>query len=125
MTLEPGTAWLSGLPHDRGYSADEFAQLELPACPVCGERLNVQRLDVTFNAADEKQHGRTFIPGLLECPSHCNLMTRERQHLGWHVEYGIGGPVLRCSCGLSLTNGNSEEIRGFAAEHNIPREYYG
>jgi hypothetical protein len=115
------SAELSG----RSFTADEFAQLEWPPCPVCGGKLSVQRIDITMNADDEARNGRSYIAGLYECEHHCDLRTGQRVHYG--QSFRSGGPDLgdgiecTCSCGdvRILARG---EVRAWQDVHQVPGE---
>lgn len=104
------------------YTGAEFAQLESPACPVCGATVTVQRIDITPDAEYEAQHGRLYITGLAECPHHCDIPRGERRHFGQSVRYGreFEGAEATCTCGDVTIITSRERGRAWAAKHHRP-----
>jgi hypothetical protein len=94
-------------------TATQFAEMGGQDCPVCGTRVDVERVDVTPNAAYEWEHGRVYIAGRWACPRGCNPQTGRRYH--GNVAYmanGLAEPVrATCTCGGEawLTTGSEHE----------------
>lgn len=83
------------------FSADEFARLPIPNCPVCGIRVELDRIDVTLNEAELEARGRRYIAGRWTCPRGCNPLTGERLHGNHTIESGMtDGIRFICNCGF-------------------------
>lgn len=103
------------------YTAGQFAGLQLPNCPVCDAQLTVDRIDVTPNAEYEAAHGRAYIPGLADCPHHCDIPNRQRRHYGQSARHGpdlpAGSVEVSCTCGDTRIIATQDEGRAWSAEH--------
>jgi hypothetical protein len=120
LTIDPAT--LSLLPKFRdGLTTAEFAALVPPECPVCGEQVTVQRIDVTPDAEWHAQHGRLYIVGMWECPHHCDPRTGQRVHFGqsYRSSMAIGGVEATCSCG-DVTVCAGDELAVWQETHKPP-----
>lgn len=122
ITINPETLLLSGLPGNT-LTADEFAQLEPPPCPVCGAAVQIDRVDVTFNEDDLRANGRTYIAGMWHCPRGCNPRTGQRMHYSQSAELSIGDPGIRarCSCGDEAVLLSQAEEDAWRAIHRPPQ----
>ena len=119
-TINPETLLIEGLEH-RTFTAEQFARIEPPACPVCGATVEIDRIDVTFNAEEEARQGRNYIPGMWRCPHNCNPRTGQRMHYSQSVSSGIGsGYSLECSCGFSQQGLTGDELAALRQEHAPP-----
>jgi hypothetical protein len=100
LSINPQTAQIDGLPAG-GMTADEFARLVPPSCPVCGAQVVVDRVDITWDAEEEARLGRQYIAGRWECPHGCNPLTGQRRHYGQSYRTGKGfeGTECTCTCG--------------------------
>ncbi len=103
------------------YSAAEFAALPRPACPVCGQPCDVDRIYVTANAAEQAARGDRYMPGMVSCPRGCDPVTGER----WHGETSFGrdfdGAYLTCSCGVDVRGVRGDELAALLAAHPAGR----
>lgn len=105
------------------YTASEFAQLESPACPVCGATVAVQCIDITPDAEYEAEHGRLYITGLASCPHHCDIPRGERRHFGQsaRTSRGLEGTEATCTCGDVTVITSKVQGQAWAAEHRTSR----
>lgn len=121
ITINPETLLLDGL-EDRPLTADEFAQIRPPACPVCGTTVTIDRIDITLNAEELARQGRTYIAGRWECPRGCNPRTGQRMHYSQSASRSMGAPgvTLTCSCGDETVALDQAEMDAWRAEHRAP-----
>lgn len=119
LGIDPETLLLTGYDHQRRFSAAEFAELEAPRCTVCGAKVSIQQIDVTFNEADERANGRTYIPGMWHCPHGCNPRTGQRLHGDWEVSRSMGEDWVRfrCNCGADEYTLTNEELAALRDAH--------
>jgi hypothetical protein len=119
ITINPETLMLGGFDSLHAYSAGDFARLTAnpPPCTVCGTPVTIQRIDVTLNRQDEIENGRTYIPGMWECPRYCNRMTGERYHGGFHMDISHDGWHYTCSCGADERGTTAAELNRIHCEH--------
>lgn len=80
------------------FTAEEFARIVPPACPVCGATVSVNRIDVTLNAEEEALRGRTYMMGRWNCPHGCDPRTGTRRHYGQSCKTDAGRDVTECTC---------------------------
>jgi hypothetical protein len=119
LTINPETLLIDGLER-RAFTADEFARIAPPSCPVCGAQVTIDRIDVTLNEEDHRQHGRSYIAGMWECPRHCNPRTGQRMHLSQQAYYHPGGNRVACSCGDEQTGLATEDFIAWKQVHHHP-----
>lgn len=117
ITLDPETFELAGVA--RSYSADRFAALEFPACPVCGTRIVADQIEVTPNVEDEARNGRTFVVGRHECPRGCDWRTGERKHFSVTWGQRTDGGFVDCSCGVSVAGLDGGDLVEALREHGV------
>jgi hypothetical protein len=115
LRINPETFMIDGLER-RTFTAGEFARIEPPSCPVCGAKVSIDRIDVTFNAEEEARTGRSYIAGRWECPHDCDPRTGQRMHYSQSFETGMGweGVKCMCSCGdetVTITTAESDAWR--------------
>lgn len=111
---------MSDLDH-RTFTAEEFARIERPPCPVCGAPAEIQRLDVTANAGEEARQGRSYIAGMPECPHGCDPLTGERRHDSHTIRaHRDGGYTLECSCGGTAECPTFADLAAAARAHQMP-----
>lgn len=100
LAIDPETHLLTGYERGRRWTVAQRDLVLRPECPVCRSLVDIQWLDVTANEADEREHGRTFVPGMWSCPHGCNPVTGERWHAGWQIVTNAEGWHYTCSCGV-------------------------
>lgn len=98
------------------FSAEEFARLEHPPCPVCGTSVEFARIDVTLNREQELREGRRYIVGPWCCPHGCNPITGERMH---SQSFGVedGDAWFKCMCGTEEHGVSPERMAELHAAH--------
>jgi hypothetical protein len=117
LTADPETLDIPELAH-RSFTAGEFAAIEPPACPVCGAKVTIQRIEVTLNAEDEAANGRSYIAGMWECPRGCDPRTGRRRHFSQSFGLGLSGHFFECSCGMKETDLTGAELVALREEHH-------
>lgn len=123
VRIDPATLMIDGV-EGRTFTADEFAALVPPDCPVCGTQVRIDQINVTFSAEEEAAHGRSYIAGMWDCPHGCNPRTGERMHFGQSFESrrGVPGVTCTCTCGDTTVVLSEAEGQAWRAE---PREVTG
>lgn len=71
--IDPETFRLTGV-DDGPFNAQEFAAIERPPCPVCGDIIDVDRISVQGIANPYP----AFIAGGWDCPQECDPRPRRR-----------------------------------------------
>jgi hypothetical protein len=104
----------------RAFTAGEFAAIEQPPCPVCGTPVEIERLDVTMNAEDERLNGRSCIAGMWSCPRDCDPRTGERRHYSQQFAAGPDGMSFECSCGVKGEFLTGPELAAMLEQHKAP-----
>jgi hypothetical protein len=103
------------------FTADQFAALPRPPCPVCGDTIHIDRIDVTLNEHDLIAYGRRYIVGRSSCPRGCDPTTGQRFHGYQEQGYGPAGGYFRCSCGVDRSNLTDLERTGLVTLHPLGR----
>jgi hypothetical protein len=101
----------------RRYTADEFAKLPRPLCPVCGVVAEIDRIYATANEEEHAIRGDLFIAGRWSCPRGCNLITGQRLHESYKVQSRDEGFWFECSCGFEDLITTKEQRDAVLAEH--------
>jgi len=118
LTGLPAFAWAA----NRTFTAEQWAALTMPACPVCGATVRVDRIDVTANEADLAAGGRTYMAGLWECPHGCDPVAMTRRHYGQSARTSpaFDGIELSCTCGDTTAAGTAAEAAAWLDAHLPP-----
>jgi hypothetical protein len=116
----PKTVTIDGIDIPTGsFSAEEFAALVPPPCPVCGAPVDWYRVDVTLTMAEMLAHGRRFTVGRFRCPHDCNPRTGQRYHGAQKMGQDFDGRQFECSCGFTETGMTVERLAEIFSEHPI------
>jgi hypothetical protein len=107
-------------PRQQVYREDERSRYQPPPCPVCGTTAEVDWIEVTLNARDLTENGRSYIPGRWTCPHNCNPVTGERWHGDQTYGHTIEGVFFRCSCGVTRHGLSEQEFGDLLNEHPVP-----
>lgn len=103
------------------FTAEQFARLDRPPCPVCGAPIDFERVDVTTSWHFEKTGEHQYIVGPWRCPHDCDPVKGERRHYSQSLIAGStpDGPTFRCSCGFEEDGVSGERIDELCAEHDM------